>query len=219
MRPIEWNDSEDVAALDRIESFTRDEALQNKTFIMELMTFEVVPVTSDEDYRAIVSLLRQEIDEQIEFGIPLADTRGYWHDLVDLEAHYINKELFSLKFCADDPRTVHRSRLWTLLAEAGFIMPGTRWTLPCFCSVSFHPLASQMYSSRSAFQPDEIEMIWTHAPMRRLGLARNFVQHFQIKHALLLLAESRAFWVKCGVEIHPVYGYDGYVFRPINDRG
>ena len=186
---------DEAAERDRIESFTRGEALQNKAFIVETLPFEVVLLDSGRVLSRLIDLLRREIDEQIARGVAEADTQGFWHNRGLLIDAYKHDELYVLKFSEDDDNA-NRRGMWALLREAGFIVADSRRLLPCFCA---------MDDDHKGPLPYEIDMIWTDSAFRRLGLARAFVQHFEVKDVAQILPDSRGFWERCGVKIWSEY--------------
>jgi GNAT superfamily N-acetyltransferase len=182
---------DDAAMLDKIESFSVAEALENKALIVQQLPFDVVLLDSGRDLSRLIDLLRQEIDEQIARGIKEDETTGFWHNRGMLIDAYKRDELYVLKFTEDDDDTWDRGALWELLKKSGFIIPLAYRTMPCFCVVSG-------YQGRV----DDIDMLWTQPEFRGLGLARVFVQHFEIKTVYNIVPESRGFWEKCGVKAY-----------------
>jgi len=143
-----------------------------------------IQLCTPEAFWSIIDLLHEEY---------LYNQRGFYCNRDRLLKAYSEHRFFVLACKETDDifetDLGHKLRQHICLKNAG-------WYLPSFCILSHNSVESLDFSNSVIL----IELIWTSEPIRRLGLASEFIKYFNITKVDNILEESIPFWSKFDVK-------------------
>lgn len=181
--------TEELASLKKITKLSKealsstDNNKESLKLILATIPRAVVEPACGRDVATLIDLLRKEIDVQVAQGIE--EPKGFWHNRGIIIEAYKEGNLYVQHFTENDANWCN-TKLWAKLKESPLVMAYTNRAIPSFCVVD---------------EEGQIDLIWTEASIRHLGIARTFVQYFDTHKVRLVLPESQGFWEKCGVRI------------------
>lgn len=120
---------------------------------------------------SILDILRYEIDYNIN-----GDGNGFYNNRELLIDGFKENKLYMLNY-------VETTEIYNNLNKIKqYKLPNTFDSLPCFCLLD---------------KNNEIDIIWTHIPFRKLGFAKCFINHFysnKEKHINYIISDAKDFW-------------------------
>lgn len=148
---------------------------------------EVVPINGTYEVLSLIDLLETEIMEQRSLGV--RDPKGFWNNRALIWQAFTEERLFVLQIEPHDVAWEDHGFWDDLYKIGGLFLRHSSRVLPCFCTID-------------SLEDPRIELIWTWRPLRRLGLARRFVEEFGIREVNQALIDSKPFWNACAVKIN-----------------
>jgi hypothetical protein len=179
-------ENQELTAIKKIIKLDMSKLSQDKESMLMILSSVpriVVEPACGRDVATLIDLLRKEIDEQEALGVK--EPTGLWFNRGIMIDAYKEGNLYVQKFKETDINWC-KSKFWTKLHDSCMVIKYSRSTLPAFCVID---------------EDDHIDLIWTEKSVRNLGIAKSFVDHFDVKEVSMVIRESEGFWNKCGVHI------------------
>lgn len=177
--------------IEKAQSILSDQFADSRRWLEWLVgcTFhiEVVPIKTTYEVLALIDLLETEIAEQRALGV--SEPLGFWNNRALIWDSFKEDLLFVLQMEPDGVAWKDKPFWDDLQERGGLFLNFSKRVLPCFCTID-------------SFDNPRIDMIWTWRPLRCLGLARRFVEHFKINEVNHALHSSKPFWNACAVKIN-----------------
>jgi len=161
-----------------------------------------VKVCKSEEFWEIIDLLYEEY---------VHNKKGFYCNKNLILDAFKENRLFILE-CEETDDMFYNDEIGSKIRK--FCLPGCGWSIPSFCILEKNSVdLLGDINSIDSNSVNAISLIWTFTPLRKLGLANTFIEHFNITEVDDILEESIPFWSKSNVKYFTILNKGENEFR------